>query len=73
MNDQPEPDSAFHARCSALSGAVPEAEVAQLRKDKERLDWLEARGVDKIYFHDKGELNPASQSLRAAIDQTLSP
>lgn len=38
----PETDSDFHARCSALSGAVPEAEVAQLRKDKIRLDWLEA-------------------------------
>lgn len=46
------------------------AELSELRKDKARIDWLEKHGVQSIYFHDGRQLNPASQSLRAAIDQS---
>ncbi len=39
--------------------------------DKARIDWLEKHGVQSIYFRDGKQMNPASLSLRAAID--LSP
>lgn len=43
-------------------------QIRALLKDKERLDRLERRGVQSIYFNDQGQMNPASMSLRAAID-----
>lgn len=65
MNDQPEPDSAFHARCSALSGAVSQAEVAELRKDKERIDWLED------HDYDWRQLEASDQGFRVAVDVAM--
>lgn len=47
-------------------------EIWQPVEDTERLDWLEARGVVSIYFADGRQFNPASMSLRAAIDAARS-
>jgi hypothetical protein len=35
--------------------------------DTQILDEMEKRGVDKIYFRDGTEINPASQNLRSTI------
>jgi hypothetical protein len=40
----------------------------RMRADADRLDWIEARGVESIYLRGGSQFNPASQSLRSAID-----
>lgn len=39
--------------------------------DARRLDWLESQGVRSVLFTDDTELNPASVTLRAAIDACM--
>jgi hypothetical protein len=41
----------------------------RMRADADRLDWIEARGVESIYLRGGSQFNPASQSLRSAIDE----
>ena len=45
-----------------------QAEVVTLREDKARLDKLDTRGVQSIYFNDGGQMNPGLMNLRSAID-----
>lgn len=40
-------------------------------KDTRRLDWLEEKGVESVYLRNAGQFNPASQSLRSAIDSAM--
>lgn len=49
------------------------AVLAELQQDARRMDWLEKRGVESVYFVSGEQLNPASMSLRAAIDAASSP
>lgn len=79
MNDQPERSEAFHKRCANLMSAVPASEVAQLRKDADRLNHLESL-VTKWANHE-GTCPPAmrllefdyfaEQTLRDAIDEAM--
>lgn len=39
--------------------------------DSIRMDYLENRGVDKIYFDDGGEINPTGAKLRCVVDHML--
>lgn len=85
MNDQPERSEAFHARIAATVGAVPEADVAELRKDAERLNYLES-GHDVFRWQKDGPsdgmvmhgwivgdvgLELARSSVREAIDAAM--
>lgn len=51
--------------------AASTARADGLQRDKELVDELERRGVDKIYFHDRSEINPASQCLRATMEKEI--
>lgn len=43
-----------------------------LSEDTRRLDWLEGLGVQSVYLNEHPhQLNPASQSLRASIDNAI--
>lgn len=43
-----------------------------LSEDTRRLDWLEGLGVQTVYLNEHPhQLNPASQSFRAAIDAAM--
>lgn len=51
MNDQPERSEDFHRRVFALQGCVSEADVAELRKDAARLDWLDGKRKHETARH----------------------
>jgi hypothetical protein len=66
---------AFTAGAARDAGAAFECAVAKVKSqaknrdtDSRRMDWLESQGVQSIYFNNGGQMNPASMSLRAAID-----
>lgn len=72
MNDQPERSEDFHKRCANLMSAVPQAEVAQLRKDSERMDKLESfyANADSDSWH-SFLLSAAEIGFRKALDAAM--
>jgi len=50
-----------------VSGARPEGEGDTLAFDTQLVDWLEARGVDRVYLNDGTELTCGLLSLRATL------
>ena len=63
--------------CQIISGRDVERVAKQIdaaaADDTRRMDWLESQGVESVYFHHGKQMNPASLSLRAAIDLTPEP
>ena len=68
------PPAPTFARELEREKAMKDAELAALRKDKERLDWLEARGEPQTYEDAPHSLvwyvlgEDGERNLRAAID-----
>lgn len=75
MPTEPEkPKSPSVATPSAAAtevGAVTPPGVEQAGSDTLRMNLLERKGIDKIYFHDGSEWNPHSLTLRACCDSDL--
>lgn len=47
-------------------------DIARLKADSKRMDWLESLGVQSVYLNEHPhQFNPASQSFRAAIDNAM--
>ena len=67
--------------CAVCALAIAEAEIAKLRKDKERLDWIEANPSGVLNIRDNGwhtrsasfgaEWSVMLPTLRDAVDATL--
>ena len=67
--------------CAVCALAIAEAEIAELRKDKERLDWIEANPSGVLNIRDNGwhtrsdsfgaEWSVMLPTLRDAVDATL--
>lgn len=51
----------------------PDGAVREERADSARIEMLESKGVDKIYFRDGSEWNLGSMSLRSTIDSARRP
>lgn len=56
-----------------VKGLIPRSSLrGYLSEDTRRLDWLESLGVQSVYLNEHPhQLNPASQSLRASIDNAI--
>jgi hypothetical protein len=66
-DQQQEPEPSLDTMRGILAGYTrvgPES-------DAERIEWLDAQGVVSIYLRDGRQINPASMSIRAAIDAEM--
>lgn len=71
MNDQPERSEAFHKRCANLMSAVPQAEVAELRKDTERLKMLLGELIDHATIYSDVEASEVGRELIARCRRNI--
>lgn len=71
-------DEEFHVRCARMMGNVTPAQVAELIKDKARLDWLESEchtitwtGSTPTIVRGEDGLEFQADTFRAAIDAAI--
>lgn len=67
-NQQQEPVLKGEGSVASMAGILAGYTHCGTESDAERIEWLEAQGVVSIYLRDGSQINPASLSLRAALD-----